>query len=70
MTPTMLRQLWSLIETTQTNLLLKLDDASLVQWILKQFKQKRAIDTQEADILSDYLYSRISLIRDLAAERY
>ena len=69
MTPTMLRQLWSLIETTQTNLLLKLDDASLVQWILKQFKQKRSLDTQEADIISDYIYSRISLIRDLAAER-
>jgi hypothetical protein len=65
----MLRQLWSLIETTQTNLLLKLDDASLVQWILKQFKQKRSLDTQEADIISDYIYSRISLIRDLAAER-
>jgi hypothetical protein len=59
----MLRQLWSLIETTQTNLLLKLDDASLVQWILKQFKQKRSLDTQEADIISDYIYSRISLIR-------
>ncbi len=69
MTPTMLRQLWSLIETTQTNLLLKQDDASLVQWILKQFKQKRSLDTQEADIISDYIYSRISLIRDLAAER-
>jgi succinate dehydrogenase flavin-adding protein (antitoxin of CptAB toxin-antitoxin module) len=65
----MLRQLWSLIETTQTNLLLKQDDASLVQWILKQFKQKRSLDTQEADIISDYIYSRISLIRDLAAER-
>ncbi len=69
MTPTMLRQLWSLIETTQTNLLLKQDDASLVQWILKQFKQKRSLDTQEADIISDYIYSRISLIRDLAADR-
>ncbi|MBD1807320.1 MAG: hypothetical protein KME25_09600 [Symplocastrum torsivum CPER-KK1] len=69
MTPTMLRQLWSLIETTQTNLLLKQDDASLVQWILKQFKQKRSLDTQEADIISDYIYSRISLIRDLAAQR-
>jgi succinate dehydrogenase flavin-adding protein (antitoxin of CptAB toxin-antitoxin module) len=65
----MLRQLWSLIETTQTNLLLKQDDASLVQWILKQFKQKRSLDTQEADIISDYIYSRISLIRDLAADR-
>lgn len=70
MTPTMLRQLWSLIETTQTNLLLKLDDASLVQWILKQFKQERGLNSEEMHILNDYLYNRLSLIRDLAEQRY
>ncbi|MEQ8539325.1 MAG: hypothetical protein RIB93_17960 [Coleofasciculus sp. D1-CHI-01] len=70
MTPTMLRQLWSLIETTQSNLLLKLDDASLVQWILKQFKQERGLNSEEMHILNDYLYNRLSLIRDLAEQRY
>lgn len=69
MTPTMLRQLWSLIETTQANLLLKLDDASLVQCLLKQLKQQRSLNQDEANILSDYLSSRLSLIRDLAHER-
>jgi len=33
MTPTILRQLWSIVETTQSNTLLLLDDASLVQWL-------------------------------------
>lgn len=70
MTPTMLRQLWSLIETTQANLLLKLDDASLVQWILKQLKQEQALNPEEVHILSDYLNNRLSLIRDLAQQRY
>ena len=69
MTPTMLRQLWSLIETTQTNLLLKLDDASLVQWILKQFKQERSLNHDEIHILNDYLNNRLSLIRELAEQR-
>ena len=69
MTPTMLRQLWSLIETTQANLLLRLDDASLVQWLLQQFKQQRSLNHEEIYILNDYLNNRLSLIRDLAQQR-
>lgn len=69
MTPTMLRQLWSLIERTQTNLLLKHDDESLVQWLLKQFKQERSLNCEEIHILNDYLYNRLSLIRELAQQR-
>ncbi len=69
MTPTMLRQLWSLIETTQANILLKLDDASLVQWLLKHLKQQRSLNSDETNIMTDYLHSKLSLIRDLAQER-
>ncbi|NES83760.1 MAG: hypothetical protein F6K10_21410 [Moorea sp. SIO2B7] len=69
MTPTMLRQLWSLIENTQANMLLKLDDASLVQWILKQFHNQRSLDYQQTDILSDYIRIKIPLIRELAQQR-
>jgi hypothetical protein len=65
----MLRQLWSLIETTQANLLLKLDDATLVQWLLKQYNQGRALNHEEIHLLSDYLNNRVSLIRDLAQQR-
>lgn len=69
MTPVMLRQLWSSIEATQTNVLLTLDDASLVQWLMKQFKQERALNRDETHILSDYISSKILLIRDLAHQR-
>jgi uncharacterized membrane protein YvbJ len=65
----MLRQLWLLIETTQANLLLRLDDASLVQWLLKQFNQERSLNHDEIHVLSDYLNNRVSLIRDLAQQR-
>ena len=69
MTPTILRQLWSVVETTQSNTLLLLDDASLVQWLLKQTKTKASLDRDEIDILSNYIHSRLTLIRDLAQER-
>lgn len=69
MTPTILRQLWSVVETTQSNTLLKLDDATLVQWLLKQTKNKASLDQDEIYILSDYIYSHLNLIRDLAQER-
>ena len=65
----MLRQLWSLIETTQANLLLRLDDATLVQWLLKQYNQGRALNHDEIHLLSDYLNNRVSLIRDLTQQR-
>ncbi|MCL1471674.1 hypothetical protein [Argonema antarcticum] len=69
MTPTMLRQLWSVIETTQAQILLKLDDATLVQWLLKQLKNQRSLDHHETNLLNDYLNSKLTLIRDLALER-
>jgi polynucleotide 5'-kinase involved in rRNA processing len=65
----MLRQLWSLIETTQATLLVNLDDATLVQWLLKQLKTNSVINGNETDMLNDYIESRLSLIRDLAEQR-
>lgn len=69
MTPIMLRQLWSLIETTQATLLVNLDDATLVQWLLKQLKMNSALNGLEADLLNEYIQSRLCLIRDLAEQR-
>lgn len=69
MTPTSLRHLWSVVETAQTNTLLLLDDASLVQWLLKQIKANASLDRDETHILSDYIHSRLTLIRDLAQNR-
>ncbi|MBO0351411.1 MULTISPECIES: hypothetical protein [Oscillatoriales] len=69
MNPLMLRQIWSLIEKTQVNVLLSLDDASLVQWLLKQFRQEQPLDPDQVNVLNAYLRSRLSLIRDIASER-
>jgi hypothetical protein len=69
MTPNTLRQLWALVETTQANMLLMLDDTSLVQWLLKQLKTQRSLNHDEASVLDTYIHSRLPLIRDLAQAR-
>ena len=70
MTPSMMRQFWSLIESTQVSTLLHFDDSSLVQWLLKQFVAQQAIDDQAVSSLNSYIQSRLPLIRDTAEERH
>ncbi|TAF06527.1 MAG: hypothetical protein EAZ77_12145 [Nostocales cyanobacterium] len=69
MTPTIMRQLWSIVEASQTVTLLQLDDASLVQWLVKQTTKQAFLNADETDFLCDYIRARLSLIRDLAYER-
>ncbi len=69
MTPAILRQLWSVVEATQAHTLLKLDDNSLVQWLIKQTTTQTTLDGSQTDVLSDYIRSRLTLIRDLAQQR-
>lgn len=69
MTPFLLRQFWSLVETTQTNILLSLDDSSLSQWLLRQLQAQRSLNHDETAILNHYICSRLPLIRDIAQER-
>ncbi|BAY26253.1 hypothetical protein NIES2100_60670 [Calothrix sp. NIES-2100] len=69
MTPKIMRQLWSVVETAHTKTLLQLDDATLVQWLVKQTNTQALLEPKETDFLCDYIQSRLSLIRDLAYER-
>jgi len=70
MSPLLLRQIWGLVETTQSQVLLNLDDESLVDWLLRQLTNQRSLDSHEASLLSDYLESRLPLIRDVAQSRH
>ena len=70
MSPLLLRQIWGLVEATQSQILLTLDDESLVEWLLRQLTNQRSLDSQEANLLSDYLQSRLPLIRDVAQSRH
>lgn len=67
MNPLVLRQLWSIVENTQAETILTLDDADLVQLLLGQLEQRILLIPQEYNKASSYLSRRISLIRDLAS---
>jgi phosphoenolpyruvate carboxylase len=69
MSPTMLRQVWSLVEETQSHILLDLDDSSLVQLLVRQLKHRRSLNPAEATQYSHYIQSHLPLIRDLAQSR-
>ncbi len=69
MNPLILRQLWSLVETTQSSVLLDLDDDSLAYLLLRQLRSQRLLDHQETNSLSDYIHTKLPLIRDLAEQR-
>ncbi|MGF1497434.1 MAG: hypothetical protein ACFB8W_11500 [Elainellaceae cyanobacterium] len=69
MTPAMLRQFWKVVENTQSTILTNLDDGRLVAWLLNRVASERPIDQSEATIYSNYIQSRLTLIRDLAEAR-
>ncbi len=66
MDPTLLRQLWSVVETSHRSILLSLDDSHLVEWLMSQIAEQNGVDPSDAGSLSDYIRSKLSLIRDLA----
>lgn len=68
-TPNMMRQLWTLVESTQVSTLLQFEDSDLVQFLLKRFKAQQLIDTQDTNSLNTYIQSKLPLIRDLAEDR-
>lgn len=69
MTPLMLRQLWALVESIQSVVLTNLDDTSLAQLLVREFKAERSLNQSESDVLNTYIHSRLHLIRDLAQQR-
>ncbi|WGV23625.1 hypothetical protein [Halotia branconii] len=64
-----LRQLWSIVEETQTSTLLGLNDTDLVKQLLEQIEKQKALNPQETNTLSAYIHSKTLLIRDLAQAR-
>ncbi|MBW4478949.1 MAG: hypothetical protein KME54_19355 [Tolypothrix brevis GSE-NOS-MK-07-07A] len=69
MNSSILRQIWLVIEETQTNILLGFNDAELTQQLLNQLENKKFLTSEETGIISAYISSRVPLIRDLALAR-
>ncbi len=69
MTPSMLRQIWAIVEHAHSSTLLSLDDQSLVNWLLQQIEEEKSLNSFEAEMFSGYIRSKLSLIRDVAHSR-
>jgi hypothetical protein len=69
MNSSILRQLWSVIEETQANILLSFGDTELVQQLVAQIELRGLLNTEEVGTVSTYLSSRLLLIRDMARAR-
>ncbi|MDJ0716712.1 MAG: hypothetical protein QNJ54_21265 [Prochloraceae cyanobacterium] len=64
-----LQKIWSLIEITSTQTILGKSDRELVLYLLRQLENKHDLNLQEYDSATDYIYSKMTLIRDLADSR-
>jgi hypothetical protein len=67
--PRLLRQFWTVVETTQTNLLLNLDDPQLVQQLATDLENQQHLCLDEAQAVDQYIRSKLPLIRDIAQSR-
>ena len=74
MSPTMLRKFWSLVDGIRATVPLSLDDTSLEQWLLRKLRSEQPLtspelNSPEIDALSDYIHSRLPMIREFAQEQ-
>jgi succinate dehydrogenase flavin-adding protein (antitoxin of CptAB toxin-antitoxin module) len=74
MTPTALRQFWSLVETCQTQALLELEDSKLTAWLMGQLQRQGrssvALSGEDLRALEAYIQTHLHLIREIAESRY
>ena len=64
-----MRHVWSVIEETETKTILSLNDADLLQQLLKQLENKKLLSSEQISAMRTYIGSRVPLIRDLAQSR-
>jgi hypothetical protein len=65
----LLQQLWRIVNETQTQIVFELSDGDLVEQLLIQLARKRPLSPEENELVRAYLYSKTTLIRDLAHAR-
>ena len=70
MNSTSLRQFWSMVEQTQTNVLLELSDRELKIRLQQQWEQNQNVSAPEMKLVQEYIQAKMPLIRDLAEIRW
>ncbi len=64
-----LRQIWTIIENTQADLILNFDSIQLSRFLVQEIQQTIPLTAEDRAFLNTYIESRIPLIRDLAQSR-
>jgi hypothetical protein len=62
----LLRTFWNVVIEAPSSLLLAFDDASLSQYVLNGLEEQMILNQDQQSVMSRYITSRLSLIRDLA----
>lgn len=66
MSPAIMRLIWDSVNQAQPHLLLNLDDAGLMSWLVDQVKQRSSLDSCQQNDLNHYISDRLPLIREMA----
>ncbi|MBE9078874.1 hypothetical protein IQ241_16505 [Romeria aff. gracilis LEGE 07310] len=66
MNASLMRKLWSVIEASQNQIILGLDDSRLCQWLLDQLAGDPLFDRNQSAAVSRYIHAKLPLIRDFA----
>jgi hypothetical protein len=69
MNPLRLRQIWTLVESSQASLLVRLDDPDLEQWLMGQFRKDKTLSAIESQAMTHYVHSKLPLIREMAEQK-
>ncbi|MCY7408312.1 MAG: hypothetical protein LH631_13320 [Alkalinema sp. CAN_BIN05] len=69
MNPLRLRQIWTLVESSQASLLVRLDDPGLEQWLMRQFSKDQTLSPSESQAMTHYVHNKLPLIREMAEQK-
>jgi hypothetical protein len=67
--PLRLRQIWTIVESSQASLLVRLDDPGLEKWLMRQFDKDVTLSTTESKAVNHYIHSKLPLIREMAEQK-
>ncbi|MEM6426196.1 MAG: hypothetical protein AAGF66_12305 [Cyanobacteria bacterium P01_H01_bin.119] len=69
MNPSVLRQLWKIIEAADPHTVAELDAPNLVDWIIHQLSLNTGLADPGSSEVAQYVQSRLPMIQDLVHER-
>jgi len=69
MNPLRIRQIWTLVESSQASLMVRLDDPDLEQWLMRQFSKDQTLSPSESQAMTHYVHNKLPLIREIAEQK-